>query len=109
MIMTPTERVTLEAIVEANGLLPAPALRKDVLRRMGFDGSRTKGLTRVIEQALQRLTKNHFIAPVTGARPVPRKGLGKRQHPTPAVRAPKKVYNCVYYEATNAGRNALRV
>lgn len=107
--MTPAEQVTLEAIVQANGLLPVAALRKDILRRMGLDGSRTMGLTRIIEQALQRLTKNQFITPVTGARPVPRKGIGKRQHPAPAVRAPKKVYNCVYYEATDAGRNALHV
>lgn len=121
--MDAIERTTLAAICEAAGLLPLLELRKDVLRRMGMDGSRTRGFSRLLAQALQRLERRGYISQRTGARSAPRArhasviGRQVKHHKVGCCTVTEderksmeqvKTYACVYYEATEAGVKALR-
>lgn len=123
MTLTPTERAALEAVAESNGLLPLPELRKEVLRRLGLDGSRTRGFNRLLAQALQSLDRQGFVEVYTGARSAPRNrhasvvGRAVKHHKAACCTVSEeerqsmkhvKHYRVAMFEATPNGRNALR-
>lgn len=97
-------------------------LRKLVLRRMGLDGSRTRGFNRILEQTLQRFMRLNYVTSVSGARPSPRPKhasvVGRQVKPakvgcctvSPAeeeAMSRVKSHMCVYFEATAEGKKAL--